>query len=189
VRASRSVAWLVALLLAVAGACADEADPDGAAGGGDAELTEEEQAYVDAALEDFDPQEEAPMTEDDARCIATSMVEDVGVERLEEMGLSPESFSEGGELPEGAIAEAEAQDLVDGITECIDVRALFLAGLDEDGSLSPEAEECLTEAFDEELVTRTMVVLLTQGEDALADDSGVGAELMRAFLACPGVIE
>ena len=188
-RAARFLALPVAVLLAVVGACADEADPEGASGGGSSDLTEEEQEYVDAALESFDPAEEAPMTEDDARCIATSMVESLGVDRLEEMGLTPESFSEEGDLPEVAVQPDEAEELVDGITGCIDIRDLFLAGLNESGSLSAEAEECLAEAFDEDLVKRTMVVVLSEGGDALDEDSGVGAEMMQAFLACPGVIE
>jgi hypothetical protein len=179
---------VVALLLLGGAACSDEGDAT-SAGTGAGGLSAAEQAYVDEALEGFDAEREAPMTEADARCIATSMVEGVGVERLEEMGITPESFSDDGDLPDGAVEEADAEAMVDGISECIDIRGLFLAGFNEDGSLSAEAEECLADAFDEDLVKRTMVVLLTEGEDALSDDSGVGAEVMQTFLACPGALE
>ena len=185
---ARSSTMVVALLLVGAAACSEEGDATSDAPGASG-LSAAEQAYVEEALEGFDAEREAPMTEADARCIATSLVEGVGVERLEEMGITPESFSDDGDLPAGAVEEAEAEVMVDGITECIDIRALFLAGFNEDGSLSAEAEECLADAFDEDLVERTMVLLLTDGEDALSDDSGVGAEVMESFLACPGALE
>ena len=121
--------------------------------------------------------------------MATSMVEGLGIERLEEIGITPESFSEEGDLPEGSLDEADATTLVDGIATCIDFRELFLTGFAEDGDLSPETAECLAEEFDEDLVKRSMVVLLSEGEAALDADSGVGQEMMAAFLACPGALE
>jgi hypothetical protein len=168
-------------LLTFAVGCGD----DGEGGGGG--LTAEEQAYVDEALEGFDPEEEAPLTEDDARCVATSMVEGVGVERLEEVGLTPESFSSDEDLPDGLAVE-DAQTIVDGMKGCIDLQELMLAGIAEDASLSEETQECLAEHFDDDLVERSMVALLSEGTDALSEQSGVGAELMAAFVACPGAL-
>jgi hypothetical protein len=186
-RALRSFLLVIGVLLTFAAGCGDD-DTESGGGDGGSDLSDEEQAYVDEAVEGFDPDRDAPMTEDDARCIATSMVETLGVDRLEEMGLTPESFASDAELPDGAVSEADARTMVDGISDCIDLRELFLAGFTEDESLSPEAVECLSEQFDEDLVTRSMVVLLSEGEDALSETSGVGAEMMQAFLACPGVL-
>ena len=179
-RTLRPLVLLAAFALGAAG-CGDD---DPAADDG---LDAAEQAYVDEALEGFDPEEEAPLTEDDARCIATSMVERVGVERLVEVGLTPESFSSDDELPDG-LDVADAQTIVRGIKGCIDFRDLFLEGFADDGSLSAEAQACLAEQFDDDLVERTMVVLLSEGETALDDDSGVGGELTAAVKACPEAI-
>ena len=196
-RTLRSWLLVIGVVLVFAAGCGDddsesegstdaasENEPEGAG-----DLSDEEQAYVDEAVNGFDAERDAPMTEDDARCIATSMVQTIGVERLEEMGFTPESFSEDGDLPEGAVTEADAEVIVSGMAECIDMRELFLAGFTEDESLSPETIDCLTEQFDEELVTNLMVVLLSEGEAGLSENTGPGAELMEAYTACPGVLE
>ena len=196
-RALRSWLLVIGVVLAFAAGCGD----DDSESGGDADtggatetaseddLSDEEQAYVDTAVEGYDAERDAPMTEDDSRCMATAMVQGIGVDRLEEMGITPESFSEDGDLPEGAVSEADAEAMVAEISTCIDLQDLFLAGFTEDESLSPETIECLTEQFDEDLVTRLMVTLLSEGEDALSADTGAGADLMEAYLACPDALE
>ena len=187
-RPLRLTVVLVLALIGVASGCGDDDDGGGDAGS-DSGLSAEEEAYVDEAIEDFDPERDAPMTEQDARCVATSMVQGLGVERLEEIGITPESFSDDGDLPVGTVDEADATTLVDGIAECIDFRELFLAGFAEEGSISSETADCLAEEFDVDLVKRSMVVMMSEGEEALSASSGVGAEMMEAFLACPGAIE
>ena len=190
-RALRSWLLVIGVVLAFAAGCGDDdSESEGSTDtASESDLSDEEQAYVDEAVNGFDAERDAPMTEDDARCIATSMVQTIGVDRLEEMGFTPESFSEDGDLPEGAVSEADAEVIVSGMADCIDMRELFLAGFTEDESLSPETIECLTERFDEDLVTDLMVVLLSEGEAGLSETSGPGAALMEAYTACPGVLE
>jgi len=191
-RALRSLVLVIGVVLVFAAGCGDDDSEGGGTDTGsesEGDLSDEERAYVDAAVDGYDAERDAPMTEDDARCMATSMVQGIGVDRLEEMGITPESFSEDGDLPEGALTEADAEAMVSEIAGCIDLQELFLAGFTEDESLSPETVECLADQFDEDLVTRLMVVLLSQGEDALSEGSGPGAELMEAYLACPGALE
>jgi hypothetical protein len=175
----RSSAVLVALMLAGLTACGDD-EPSSNADG----LTDEEQDYVDGALEGFDEEEEAPLTEEDARCIATSMVKAVGVDELEAAGITPESFSSDDEIPEG-LEEDQARAIVGGIKGCIDMLELFVEGIAEDTELSEDARACLADQFDDDLVDRLMVTMLTEGEDGLDPSTGVGAEVMQAAFACP----
>jgi len=171
---------LAGALLFGAAACGDDDE-----GGGGDDRSSEEQEYVDAAVSTFDPEEDAPLTEEDARCIATSMVDNLGVERLEELGITPESFGdEESALPED-LDEDEANRVVDGFEGCFDMTQLFLEGIDEDGALSPEARECLADAFDEDVTRRIFVTMLTEGEDALEEDQELMSEFLRLYSACP----
>jgi hypothetical protein len=173
-RKLRSV-LLLGLLLAAA--CGDD---DG--GGG---LSEADQEYVDAAMATYDEEEAAPLTEDDARCIVESMVGQLGSDRLEELGVTPESFgSEDAAFPEG-LSEDEANGVVDGFESCIDMNQLFLDGLAEDQSLDQDAKDCLADAFDEDTMRRLFVTMLTEGEDAVQDDPELTSEVLSAFSECP----
>ncbi|MFP5255839.1 MAG: hypothetical protein ACLGI8_08340 [Acidimicrobiia bacterium] len=167
------------LLLA---ACGD----DGGGGGGD--LSSDEQEYVDAAMAEFDPEQAEPLTEDDARCVVTSMVDSLGVDRLEELGITPASFgTDDAPFPEG-LNEDEANDLVDGFDSCIDLPALFTEQMAADPSIDDETKECLEGAFDEDTIRSLFVTMLTEGEDALQEDPELLQELMSILQECPGAM-
>src|SRR5690606_33584482 len=87
---------ILSSMLLVAAACGDDD------GGGGGDLSSEEQEYVDAAMAEFDAEEAEPLTESDARCIVSSMVDKLGVDRLGEIGITPESFGseDGAPFPE-----------------------------------------------------------------------------------------
>jgi len=177
-----------ALLLAVGAGCGDD-DEGGSGGGGGGEdgLSDEEQAYVDAAMKDFDPKEAEPLTEDDATCIVTSMVDSVGVDGLKDAGITPESFSESEGFPDG-LTEDQAGDVVGAINGCVNLRDLFLEGIEQDSSISKETQDCLAERFDDDFVRRLMIVTLSKGEEGLSSDSDLATELTTIFQECPGAI-
>jgi hypothetical protein len=158
-------------------------------GGGGSDLSAEEQEYVDAAMAEFDPAEAEPLTEDDARCVVTSMVESLGVDRLEELGITPETFGDddGAPFPEG-LTEDEANSVVDGFDGCLDLSALFAESMAGDPSIDDETKECLADAFDSDTVRRIFVTMLTEGEDALGDNPELMQELMGIFQECPGAL-
>jgi hypothetical protein len=174
-RFQRSLTVLAALAVAVAG-CSDDDD-----GGGDASADEE--AFVDEAMESFDAEAASPLTEDDGRCIVTAMVDAVGVERLEEVDVSPASFTEG-DFPT-AFTEGEAEAIVDGIGGCVDLRALFLRSMNEDPALSDQSKECLAGEFDEALVDQLFVSMMTEVETPTNEQTPLMKAMTEAFLACP----
>jgi hypothetical protein len=173
--------FLIGFLLIGAAACGDD---DGGSGSGG--LSDKEQEYVDAAMAEYDPEEAKPLTEDDARCIVTSMVEGVGVDRLEDLGITPQQFGsdDGSTFPEG-LTDEEANRVVDGFDGCIDLPALFTESLAADASLSDEDKACLDDAFDNDTIRKIFVTMLTQGEDALQDDPELMNEFMAIFQKCP----
>lgn len=173
-----SLAIVVSGLLVLA-ACGDDDD-----GGGAGSLSSEEQDYVDAAMVDFDAEEAAPMTKDDAECIVTSMVDVLGTDRLEELGLTPEDFSSTDSFPEG-LTEDEADDVIKGFNECVDMADLFLQEITADQDLSDDAKECLVDAFDEDVINQIFRTVLVKGQDAIQEDQELMSELLKAMAECP----
>lgn len=171
-------------MLFLAAACGDD---DGGSG---SDLSSEEQEYVDAAMAQFDPEQAEPLTEEEARCVVSSMVSGLGVDRLEELGITPETFGseDGAPFPEN-LTEAEANQVVDGFDECLDLGALFAESMAQDDTLDEETKECLADAFDASTVRRLFVTMLTEGEDALAEDPELIEDLMGVFSECPGALD
>lgn len=154
-------------------------------GGGSGGLSAEEQSFVDDAMEGFDAEEAAPITEDDATCMVESFVTNLGVDRLDELEISPADFASDDEsFPSGLTAD-EATQVVDGFEGCIDLSSLFLDSLAQDQSMSEEARTCLAKAFDEAAIQRIFVTLLTDGEDALTADEDFMAEMTAVVSTCP----
>lgn len=179
-----TITLTVGMLVLLGAACGD--DDGGGGGGGD--LSSAEQEYVDAAMETFDPEEAEPLTEDEARCMVTSMVDAVGVDTLEDAGLTPESFGEADSpFPEG-LTEDQAEGVVDGMEDCFDLSQLFLDGMAEDASLSDEDRECLADAFDGDTVHDLFVTMLSQGEEALQEDPEAMSAILELFSQCPGAL-
>ena len=176
---------VLALFVSVLAACGDDDE-----GGGGADLGGEEQEFVDAAMEDFDPESAAPLEEGESRCIVESMVDSLGLERLDELGVEPEDFGDDTQeaFPEG-LTEDEANDVVDGFDSCFDLSALFLEGLAEEGTLSDDDRECLADAFDKETMRNLFVTILTQGEDAMQEDPEMVSELLAVFSECPDALQ
>lgn len=175
---------LTGLLLVGAAACGDD---DGGSSNGD--LSDKDQEFVDAAMDEYDPEQAAPLTEDDARCIVTSMVGAVGADRLEELGITPEQFGsdDSSAFPQG-LTEDEANGVVDGFDSCIDLPALFTESLAEDSDLSEDDKACLDDAFDSDTIRQIFVTMLTKGEDALQDDPELMNQFMAIFQKCPDAL-
>jgi hypothetical protein len=178
----RKLLSILAVSVLVLTACSDDKG-----GGGGGNLSAADQEYVDAAMETFDPEEAAPLTEDDGRCIVESMVGVVGADGLKELGIDPESFGgDGSPFPEG-LSEEDANDIVDGMDGCVDLSGLFLDAMAADASITDESRDCLADTFDKDFIHLLLVALLTGGEDALGQDSEITTELLAAFQECGGL--
>lgn len=152
--------------------------------GGSGDLSSADQEFVDAAMEQYDP-DEAELSEDDARCVAESLVGAVGAERLEDLGISPESFGDDDNpFPEG-MEQGEAEDVVEGINSCIDMASLFVDSMAAGGQMSEEAVSCLADAFDQDVIDEIFVTMLTEGEDALQENQELSVKLLDVLQECP----
>jgi hypothetical protein len=159
---------------------------DDSGGGG---LSGEEKDFVDSAMKDFDAKEAEPLTEDQARCIVEGMVTGMGVDRLDEIGITPETFSSEGDSPfPSGLTDDEADKVIKSFDSCFDLEELFLEASLSDASLTDEAKKCLTDAIDSDTIHKVFKVMLTEGEDALGNDPELTQALLALFTACPDAL-
>lgn len=111
----------------------------------------------------------------------------IGLERLEENGITAESLREDDldALNEIGLDEDAGNDMYDAFGACdVDVPALLVESLAGDENVPSEALDCLEGALDDDLVREIMVVTITQGDDALDQDSELGQRVNDTFAEC-----
>jgi hypothetical protein len=174
---------VLAALAVALGACGDDDD------GG--EVSEEAQPYVDAFVDSAAnaEEDELQLSSEQAECFGTRFVEIVGVDRLEDAGVTPDDFGDDSDMDfsELGLTEDEGGEIYDAFGECdVDIRQEFLASLGADEELSDEDRECVADAFDEDLLRRILVTTFVEGEDALENDEELMSDVFAVFAECPG---
>lgn len=167
----RTIALAFLLLGGAAVGCTDDG------GGSDADA----QPYVDALASTLDEEDEGGPTAEQADCIAERTIEVIGVDRLEDEGITPEDI-EGSEGPDDLgieLSDDDATDVAESFVDCGFSLAAAFAGPD----APEEVVECLEGAIDDDVVVEGLALSL-QGRDDEAD--AVSEELFGALAeACP----
>ena len=166
----------VLALSLVAAACGDD---DGGA------LTEGEAVIVDAIIvgiaEDSDPGN--PFSDPvAARCFVEGMVQDMGVARLAEVGIST-----GSEDPQEAFAlmtEAEIDDLTDTAFECLDMDAMMVTEFTRNGISEDSAECVVAELNKTDFFRASFAAALTGSDNNPADDPETMGVMLEALTKC-----
>jgi hypothetical protein len=155
---------------------------------GDSQTTEGQQ-YVAAMMATYD--EEDGFTEAEALCAAEGTVDVIGVEDLEQAGVSPEELAtyEGEGLAPGFTPSPDQADqLVDVFFECVDFgKVIFNAAASEEGIENfPEAKiACVGEKLEnDEVFHEAMERELFGASTDEADEADVNTAVARAFDAC-----
>jgi len=171
----RVIVAVLALSLVVA-ACGDD-------DGGD--LSESEAAVVDAIVAGMmdDPDPGNPFSDPESgRCFAEGMIQDMGMARLAEVGITADS-----ESPEDAFAlmtEAEVDDLVDTAFECLDIDAMMIAEFADSGISEDSARCVVAELNKTDFFRASFAAGMTGADDNPADDPEVMAAMLTAFTEC-----
>lgn len=173
----RLSALLLVFVLVIA-ACGDDdtGSDDGGSGGGDApaglvdDLTQE-------ILEGSSSDSDLPLTDEQAACFATGLIDDFGAERMvDALQLEFEEFMANASLD-------ERMTVVDTMLECMDFSEMMAT---EFGSqMSAESAECVADAFVESQAFR--VALANSFGDSTDDpfeDPAVMEEVLPAMLEC-----
>jgi hypothetical protein len=145
------------------GSDADEPDePDDT----DEELPAEAGPYVEALTGTFTGDESLPIPEDQARCIATNIVDIIRLERLTDAGLTPEAFAgEDLELRALGLEAAEGLEIMDAFGECdFDLYDALLASFSAEAPDPAVARACMEAAVTPEQLRETMARGFIEGD-------------------------
>ncbi len=156
---------------------------------GDASGDYTEDDYVTAMIASFDSQDSAELAIDreQAECVAPKWIDILGVDRLQENGITPDDIDSENdmELTDLGLSQDEGNAMYDTFGACdVDVAELFIKGLSTDTPLSNEQSECLSAAFDDDLLRTIMVTTLVEGDEALTDDEDVSGAVFAALGEC-----
>lgn len=156
---------------------ADEGTTTTEDGEDDDEPTGSEAAYVDALTDGFAGD---GVTDDQARCAAEAAVDAIGVDTFQQNGITPEDLEiENDSFDLGfALTQQQAEDLVDGLDDCVDLRGLVLADMADDDDLTDEQKDCLEREITTEVLKAMMVEIYT----ASPDDPEAGFEAFARLL-------
>jgi hypothetical protein len=183
---------VLAVLLAACGGSddGDETGQESASSGDDSGSSADADEYIGPLAASIPEGDEGlPVNEEQATCMATALVNVVGVDALKDAGVSPAEFVEtddfaslGVELPPDATAQLGADLGQCDITE--ELEGLLISPFaDEFGAeLPPEGAACLAENMDDQAVADGFAEALLEGTD-----TSFQATLGSAIGACPTV--
>lgn len=150
-----------ALLVILVAACGD--DDDSGSGGG---LSEREQAYADAwATTLSDAEDGFSVSADDADCMATEIMAELGVEPFVDAEVEPSDIG-GGEagaddadspgelLGAGTISDEQADAILDGWEDCTDIAESLAEAAVGEFDLDDEGQECVADGLREDGLAR-----------------------------------
>jgi hypothetical protein len=173
----------LALMVVTVGACSDGDDDDASGGGGSADVADspERDRYVEALAGSLT---DGQLDEGERECFATSLVDTVGVDELADKVQPEDIDAEFTPTDVGiAIDDDQGSQFYDRLSECVDVRALFLESLSAGQELPAETLQCLEDSIDDDLVERIIVASFTEG-DAAADDPELAEAMTSLSTEC-----
>lgn len=133
-------------------------------------------------------EDDLQLTQEQADCVAPKWIDTIGVDRLKDKGISPDEIgddADDGDLSQLGLSEDEGGELYDAFAACdVDIRQEFVDSLSSDEDLSEEAVACLDDAIDSDLLRRLMVTTITQGDEALDEDSELVSDFRTAIAPC-----
>ena len=120
-------------------------------------------------------------TEEQAECVADGMVDELGVETLQEYNILDEDLAYNEDPGEVEMSEDDADKASTVVVDCIDLASLFTSEMESsDQGLTDEQKECVEGAIDEDAM-KEMLSAEFQGKESDAMDDMTG-EIMTCLL-------
>lgn len=152
----RTIAGLAVVLLALTGC----------GGGGDGSTAADN---IAANL-----QEDSPISEDDANCFADAVVDSIGVDKLQEIGILNDDLEVEDNIDDADLSDEDAERAASAFTDCIDLDVVLEEAF---AGISEEAAECVREKIDDEAYQQLM-------EATFAGDTTGAQDAMLAAAEC-----
>ncbi len=145
--------------------------------------------YVEALAASLAGSEDlgAPVSVEQAECVAPRWVATLDPAVLADLGISPDELADGDiatELDE-VIAMPEATEMVAALTDCgIDLQTSIIEEIGAENDLTVEQMECIVDALPVGYIEDLVVIGLAEGSDALDSDPALAEPLTDALIAC-----
>lgn len=133
---------------------------------------------ISASMMDAEAGDALTVDQTEADCVGEGLVDRIGVEKLQEYGMLTEDLEINESVTGTTLEEADADSAADVIIGCVDAQALFAEQFAGDDSVTPEQQECLNEALDDETL-KGMFSLIFQGKEDEATQ-----DLVTPLMAC-----
>ncbi len=167
---------LIGVLALVAAACSSS-DSGGSASlsGADKELAD---AITKSMVEDSDP--DSPFGEEEAACFGTSLVQEMGTTRLDELGLDVASVEAGTDPTDVDLTEADIDAMVTVMTKCVDFKDIVMQEFETSG-VSEEGITCIREGLTEDLMAS-----MARGafDNGAGDNAAASDEMFGLVMGC-----
>lgn len=156
-RPPRLLSAMLAFALLGAAACGDD---DEGGGGDDGGLSSEEQAYADAwAVSLSDSEDGLSVSAEDADCMATAIMAELGVEPFEEAEVEPADIESGDDSPgemlgAGTVTDEQADAILDRWEDCVDIAAVLAEAAVGEFELDEEGQQCVADGLREDDLAR-----------------------------------
>jgi hypothetical protein len=160
----------------------------GATSGSVGDASEEDYVAAVAATFTQGGEDDLQLTDEQADCVAPKWIDTIGVDRLKDKGISPDDIgddADDADISDLGLSEDEGGELYDAFAACdVDIRQQFVDSLAADEDVSEEAAACLDNAIDSDLLRRLIVTTLTQGDEALDEDTDLVNDFNSAVAPC-----
>jgi hypothetical protein len=115
--------------------------------------------------------------QDAADCFGDKVVDEVGVEKLQEYGVLDDDLSVRDDISDTKMSEDDAGKAADAFTDCVDFEEFFEATFAGDDETDQEVVDCLREAIDEDRFHDIM-------KAGFAGDQQAAQEAMEPAMKC-----
>ncbi|WP_131104619.1 hypothetical protein [Ornithinimicrobium sufpigmenti] len=134
------------------------------------------EAISESMMEQTD--DEFPVEQEQADCVGEGMVDQIGVEKLQEYGLITDDMEVDGEVTDVTMEEADADSAADVFVNCVDAQALLAEEFAADDTMGEQEQECINEVLDNDALAEVFSLMFQGREDE------AGNSLIEPLMEC-----
>jgi hypothetical protein len=164
------------LMLTACGGGDDGSEPEGQASVSSEDAKAKESIKASVLAESTEVVGDTALTDEQAGCFADGLVDEVGVEKLQEYKLIDENYEMTEDAEPTDMSKADAEATASVITGCVDVKALIEEQIDQGAGteLTEEQASCISDAIDEEAIEAGLAAEFqgNEGDNPLEESMG-----------------